>query len=303
MQSTENFKISFENTDILGKGRSGTFVRKGRFEGTEELAFKLIPYEYSVISSRILKNFLNRIENEARAMEAIKDIPGVVQLRYFSPDVFIQGRRYALLGQTLAENGDLFERISTRGRIEETLCRTYFQSLLNTLNCIHRRGIVHHDIKLENLFLSRDYLLEVGDWEMAGFIDEQNRGLFSDFRGTLSYMSPEMFTHKKYDGVAADIWAASVCLFTMLTGVRPFAEANHKDAYYKLFIKNNTKFWSLMEKYSNYKLPDEAKDLLNNLLEVDASKRLIAIDVILSHPWMQDTVFNPEELSSMMAIS
>jgi len=301
MHAAEPLIISFESNDVLGKGREGTVVRKGHFGASEEpTAFKLIPYESYCTTTRSFQAFKNRVENEVRAMEAIKGIPGVVQLRYFNPSISIQGKRYALFGQSLAENGDLFELVNTRGRLQEKVCRSYFQSLLNTLICAHRCGVVHRDIKLENLFLNNNYMLEVGDWEMAGFIDSSNQGLFSDFRGTVCFMPPENFTRQNVDGVVADIWAASICLFIMLTGIRPFTEANYQDPYFKSFKKNNKKFWLYIEKFSKNKLSDEAIDLLNNLLQSDPSKRLISMDAIFSHPWMQESVFTSEELSAMM---
>jgi serine/threonine protein kinase len=75
----------------------------------------------------------------------------------------------------LAERGMLFSYLAHSGRFPEAIARTYFLQLLGALDYCHSRGVVHRDIKGENLFLTADYELLVGDFGLAGItIDEED---------------------------------------------------------------------------------------------------------------------------------
>lgn len=84
------------------------------------------------------------------------------------------------------------------------------------------QGIVHRDIKDENILIDNQYNVKLIDFGSASFIPKEDEPLFTRFLGTLQYASPEIFRGESYRGPEAEIWALGCCLYIMLSGRVPF---------------------------------------------------------------------------------
>ena len=141
---------------------------------------------------------------------------------------------------------------------------------------LQTRRIVHRDIKPANLLLSTDGRLKISDFGIAeemSFYEKTDSCQF--IPGTPAFQAPELLSASPaatISGVKADIWAAGVTLYNMLTGGYPFEEtAIHAGNKTGLSIP------SIVEPL--------AADLLSRLLEVDPARR-IALAEIKRHPWV-----------------
>ncbi|RPD65461.1 Pkinase-domain-containing protein [Lentinus tigrinus ALCF2SS1-7] len=193
----------------------------------------------------------------------------------------------------LCSGGELFDYLAEKGRLSEEETRILFGQLCLAVAYVHEKGIVHRDLKLENVLLDERCRVKLGDF---GFTREFEKGsLLETFCGTTGYAAPEMLMAKKYLGPEVDVWSLGVILYTLLTGTLPFDDDDESVMKEKV-IKGvyEDPEW----------LSDEARDLMANILEVDPTKRL-TIAQILTHAWftsgskhanrasMQSTVPNP----------
>ncbi|KAI0371929.1 Pkinase-domain-containing protein [Pilatotrama ljubarskyi] len=173
----------------------------------------------------------------------------------------------------LCSGGELFDYLAEKGRLSEDETRVLFGQLCLAVAYVHEKGIVHRDLKLENVLLDERCRVKLGDF---GFTREFERGsLLETFCGTTGYAAPEMLMAKKYLGPEVDVWSLGVILYTLLTGTLPFDDDDDSVMRDKV-IKGE---------YEDPEwLSDESRNLIANILRVDPSERL-TIAQILTHPW------------------
>ncbi|CAG9533671.1 unnamed protein product [Cercopithifilaria johnstoni] len=116
--------------------------------------------------------------------------------------------------------GTLLHLIIQRKRIPEfpQACRL-FRQLTEAIHYLHDRGIVHRDIKAENVLLDSNGDVKLTDFGFARYINQNE--LSQSFCGTKPYSSPEIVQHLPYNAYASDWYAMGVLLYTMLIGKWP----------------------------------------------------------------------------------
>lgn len=123
---------------------------------------------------------------------------------------------YAYLVMEFFDGGDLSKRLGGKPmRAEEAL--RIFRELMFALGDIHEQGILHRDLKPQNLMFRADGSLAIVDFGIAKHIDAVDRTTHGEVLGTPRYMSPEQVSGRALD-LRTDIYSAGVLLFQMLTG-------------------------------------------------------------------------------------
>jgi serine/threonine protein kinase len=104
-------------------------------------------------------------------------------------------------------------------RLDENIAKDLFKQVVDGIDYLHKRNIVHRDIKLENLMLTAENQVKIIDFGFSVKIPkDKTLGVFC---GTPSYMSPELATKRDYYGHLADIWALGILLYVLLVGAFP----------------------------------------------------------------------------------
>lgn len=207
----------------------------------------------------------------------------------------------------LCSGGELFDYLAEKGRLSEDEARIIFGQLCLAVAYLHDKGIVHRDLKLENVLLDERCRVKLGDF---GFTREYDKGVYMEtFCGTTGYAAPEVLQGKRYLGpgercsssavhpaqyyTEVDIWSMGVILYCLLTGTLPFDdddEAIMKEKVIKgefedpEWLSGGSIPLCFLKLLIFLLSPIDARHLLQDILQTDPSKRL-AIPQILASPW------------------
>ena len=228
----------YEILSLLGRGGMGEVYLARDAQLGRQVALKLLPLYFSRNDDR-----LRRFEQEARSASALNH-PNIVTIYEFGE---VDGRHLLttefIEGQTLRERyllraaQTLNDDQPARARLIEAL--DIVIQVATALTTAHAAGIIHRDIKPDNLMVRADGLVKVLDFGLAKLTeqpasgpDDSTRGLIKTsadvVMGTLTYMSPEQARGLAVD-VRTDIWSLGVVLYEMLAGRPPFRGATTSD--------------------------------------------------------------------------
>ncbi|HEY7239324.1 MAG TPA: protein kinase [Burkholderiales bacterium] len=193
---------------------------------------------------------------------------------------------HAYLVMEFFEGGDLMKRLGGKA-LAPAECLRLFRELMTALGDIHEKGILHRDLKPQNLMFRQDGSLAVVDFGIAKHIDAADMTGQGEILGTPRYMSPEQVQGKPLD-LRTDIYSAGVLLFQMLTG-RHLFEGN--SAVEVALHHLNTPPSALPDELSKY------QRLLDKLLEKDRDARFRNADEVLGFLQRKLEVEAPPDLT------
>ena len=200
----------------------------------------------------------------------------------------------------LGKKGELFNYILyPKKGFSESQTRYIFNQILKGVKSIHDNGIVHLDLKIENIILDEFYNLKISDFGLS--IDNNDKQLINIFQGSEKYKAPEIILKKPFNGIYADIFSLGVILFVILTGNYPFKSARKYDICYSNIIKGKIEnYWFLLKKKifedNDNNLPsEEFRDLFIKMIQFEPNNR-ISINDIFSHPWMNKNFSTKDEI-------
>ncbi|KAL5766838.1 hypothetical protein ACOSP7_017455 [Xanthoceras sorbifolium] len=233
----------------------------------------------TVCKSRLCKLRMTRSEsamaNVYREVSILKrlDHPNIVKLFEVIDD---QKADHLYIVLEYVEGNSIGNISRTPGQIfDEETARSYFKDIIAGVIYLHSHNIVHGDIKPENLLLTTNGRVKIGDFSFSQAFEDDNDEL-RRCPGTPAFTPPECYLGTLYHGKAADTWAIGVTLYYIVVGCYPFIADNIPETYDK--IVNSP--LSLPEE-----LDPQLKDLLLGLLCKDPMQR-ITLDVAAEHPWV-----------------
>lgn len=181
----------------------------------------------------------------------------------------------------ICSGGELFERILRHGPFSEAHAKQITRNLFHSVASLHAKGIMHRDLKLENILLSKSSGLDIriADFGLATMSSRAH-----DMSGSLQYMAPEIAIplNQGYSS-AVDCWSLGIVLHGLVLGFLPY---NFEDtSELAEFASGAPPAVELFGFDECARLSPIAKDLISKLLVIDPRQRLSAKDA-LAHPWL-----------------
>ncbi|XP_051947713.1 hormonally up-regulated neu tumor-associated kinase-like [Xyrauchen texanus] len=213
---------NFLHTKRVGSYLVGKMINKGSFAKVmlgmhistgEKVAIKVIDKKMARQDSYVFKN----MKREPRIHQIIRH-PNIVLLLET-----LETENCYYMAMELCGGGDLMDRICERKRLEEKEVRRFTRQILSAVEHLHRHGIVHRDLKIENFLLDEHNNIKIVDFGLSNTLkaDSLSLELLNTQCGSPAYAAPELLAHRKY-GPKVDVWSVGVSMFAMLTGTLPF---------------------------------------------------------------------------------
>jgi serine/threonine protein kinase len=276
-EPVDPLELKYEVHEKIGQGKQGVAVFRCTLRSTGQVfAVKRVPRT---------QQLGHAYANEWAIMQTLQGSSQLVQVL----DV-IEGPKTVNFIMELASGGDFFEWIATHGALCEDRARPLFSGLLGALQQVHSKGLIHRDIKLENILLMNEDPTAPDHVHLADF-EHCCASPSNGAVGSIAYAAPETLADESYTP-AVDVWAAGVALYGMLSASSPFDCPGDPTATAQR-IRAGVHF----EEDCWVQISPAAKDLLTGLLHPDPACRL-DLTTARMHPWLTGLSNMPAPISS-----
>ncbi|XP_073687909.1 NUAK family SNF1-like kinase 1 [Garra rufa] len=257
-----NLKHRYELLETLGRGTYGKVKKAIERHSGREVAIKSIRKEKIKDEQDMV-----HIRREIEIMSSLRH-PHIISIY----EVF-ENKDKIVIVMEYASKGELYDYISERRRLTERETRHFFRQIVSAVHYCHKNGVVHRDLKLENVLLDENCNIKIADFGLSNLYHKDK--LLQTFCGSPLYASPEIVNGRPYRGPEVDSWALGVLLYTLVYGSMPFDGGDHKN---------------LIRQISNgeYREPSQSSDargLIRWMLMVNPERRATVED-IANHWWV-----------------
>mmetsp|Transcript_8939 Transcript_8939/g.20440 ORF Transcript_8939/g.20440 Transcript_8939/m.20440 type:complete len:652 (-) Transcript_8939:590-2545(-) len=268
--------IDFYNIGkTLGEGAYGKVRLATHLLTNERVAVKT--FEKSKLTEPQARS---RVAREIRILKALSH-PNIIKL-YEVVDVPFK----IYLIMQFSSGGDLCKYVRENRKLSEAeSCRLFVQIVQGLEHC-HNSGIVHRDVKLDNLLIDENKNIKIVDFGFSVSFKPGQK--LKKACGSPSYAAPEIVARKPYNPTSVDIWSLGVVLYAMVCGYFPFQGSSNQELCRRI-VKGKFDCPSFMSQ--------DCKDLIRRMLTVDSSKRAEIVD-IKQHSWCR-TAFARHEAATV----
>jgi len=239
------------------------------------------------------KDAIKSVENEITILRSLKHT-GIIGLLECGDSGVVEkpsGRiinNMVYLIMEYVQGGLLFDVCQAMAAMGEDAGRFFAHQMLDAMEYMHSNRVAHRDLKLENILIDEKMNLKLADF---GFACYKNIDCLKSYRGTFTYMAPEIKEGKQYNGTQVDLFSFGVILFIIVQGIFPFKEARQEEYFYNLLMTGQLDLY--FQKTNATHLSSEFKDLILALFNYDGAKRP-SVSQIRQHPWLNKPGFNYE---------
>ncbi|ODV94687.1 hypothetical protein PACTADRAFT_76304 [Pachysolen tannophilus NRRL Y-2460] len=252
----------------MGEGAYGKVVQaQHKDDPFYKLIIKCIVKERILVDTWVRDRKLGTVPSEIQIMVTLNHNPHPNIMRIVD---FFEDQQYYYL--EIPQHGDppaidLFDLIEIHSSMIELECRYIFRQIVSAMNHLHKNGVVHRDVKDENIIVDTKGIVKLIDFGSAAYV---KNGPFDVFVGTIDYAAPEVLNGKPYEGKPQDVWATGVLLYTLLYKENPFYNVDE-----------------IMEGELRipYVVSEGATSLIKKILNRDIEKRP-TMQEILEHEWL-----------------
>ncbi|XP_061163972.1 serine/threonine-protein kinase PLK4-like [Saccostrea echinata] len=254
----------YQVLNLLGKGGFACVYRARSNKTGMEVAIKMI-------DKKLMKahGMVARVRKEVEIHSRLKH-PSILELYNYFED-----SNYVYLVLEICLNGELNRYLKANCKVlTEDEAQHFMRQIVEGMLYLHSHGILHRDLTLANLLLTRNMNVKIADFGLATQLTVPDEKHFT-MCGTPNYISPEIAMRSAH-GLEADVWSLGCMLYTFLVGKPPFDTEAVKSTLNRVI-------------HAEFDLPshlsEDAKNLIKSLLKKNPKERLPLPD-ILKHPFM-----------------
>ncbi|UZJ57009.1 hypothetical protein CBS101457_006329 [Exobasidium rhododendri] len=279
----------------LGAGSMGKVKLGVKMGNGEKVAIKIIPRHTSLAAAQHLKqqqqqgsekpappptaSFLAKAAAKDHSKEVRTIREGSLQLLLHHPyvcgmkEMIIHPNHYYMIFEYV-NGGQMLDYIISHGRLRERAARKFARQIGSALEYCHRNSIVHRDLKIENILISKTGNIKIIDFGLSNLFSPHSN--LSTFCGSLYFAAPELLNAKAYIGPEVDVWSFGIVLYVLVCGKVPFDDQSMPALHAKI-KKGQVEYpaW----------LSGECKHILSRMLVTNPQQRA-TLPEILAHPWM-----------------
>ncbi|OAL37300.1 hypothetical protein AYO20_03476 [Fonsecaea nubica] len=257
----------------IGQGSMGKVKLARNTETGEQAAIKIVPRQAADDQGNPKDERADRSKEIRTAREAA--MVSLLSHPYICGMIDVQRTNYHwYMLFEYVNGGQMLDYIIAHGRLKEKQARKFARQIASALDYCHRNSIVHRDLKIENILISKTGDIKIIDFGLSNLYSP--RSLLKTFCGSLYFAAPELLQARQYTGPEVDVWSFGIVLYVLVCGKVPFDDQSMPQLHAK--IKRG------IVDYPQW-LTAECKNIISRMLVVDPRDRA-SLQEIMNHPWM-----------------
>ena len=264
----------YELVSTIGRGKSSVVYLACRYSKDETIEIEAPPVALKILLSteRDPAAAMRRIKRESLALLSCVH-PSIIRMHDY-----VAREDACYVSMEYAKFGDLKNLLkSDSSFLSPHATLKLAQKILAGVGAIHHAGILHRDLKPDNILLTQDYQVKICDFSVCLLKGEKpNLQVVSDIVGTIDYLAPECLSGQGYS-ISSDLYSVSVSIFELLTGYLPFRSKSLKES---LERKSLSEFEplppSVLQKYPTL------NEFFKKAFEFESSKRFLSHEQMAS---------------------
>ncbi|KAJ9399281.1 hypothetical protein DTO282F9_3904 [Paecilomyces variotii] len=267
----------------IGAGSMGKVKIAKNMETGEQVAIKIVPRQAAEEhrsgrdTERSDRSKEIRTAREA-AIVSLVNHPYICGMR----DVVRTTYHWYMLFEYV-NGGQMLDYIISHGKLKEKQARKFARQIASALDYCHRNSIVHRDLKIENILISKTGDIKIIDFGLSNLFSP--KGHLKTFCGSLYFAAPELLQARQYTGPEVDVWSFGIVLYVLVCGKVPFDDQSMPQLHAK--IKKG------VVEYPQG-LTTECRHIISRMLVTDPKQRA-SLAEIMNHPWMTKGYSGPPE--------
>ena len=215
----------------IGQGSMGKVKVARNSDTGETVAIKIIPRQSTDENGNPKDERSDRSKEVRTAREAamatLLDHPYICGMR----DVQRTNYHWYMLFEYV-DGGQMLDYIIAHGRLKEKQARKFARQIASALDYCHRNSIVHRDLKIENILISKSGDIKIIDFGLSNLYSP--RSLLKTFCGSLYFAAPELLNARQYTGPEVDVWSFGIVLYVLVCGKVPFDDQSMPQLHAKI---------------------------------------------------------------------
>ncbi|KAK4684868.1 serine/threonine protein kinase KIN1/2, partial [Tremellales sp. Uapishka_1] len=274
----------------LGAGSMGKVKLAMNIVTKEKCAVKIIPRYGDSTKKEEPKSAEDadkqRAKDESKEVRTIRE--AAISLLLHHPYIcgmreFITHSNHHYMVCEFIDGGQMLDYIISHGRLRERAARKFARQIASALDYCHRNSIVHRDLKIENILISKNGNIKIIDFGLSNLYYPFKH--LTTFCGSLYFAAPELLNAKVYTGPEVDVWSFGIVLYVLVCGKVPFDDQSMPALHAK--IKRG------LVEYPAW-LSNDCKSLLSRMLVTNPLERA-TLQEVLHHPFMNKGYDSPPD--------